>query len=115
MQLPEEKSKKQTEAEPNPAHSTELSSAWHALLGAQFTPPPEDELRIDPAAQVQPQASDPWNTLLHTQGVEAVDLQKVHLHDLHAVNSAEIEYALNIIQEASNQPATQGQPPEKPR
>lgn len=112
MQSPKEEGKQQSGAEPDPAHSPELSEAWRVLLGLQSTPAREGEDPLDPAAQVQPQASDPWNALLHARGMESVDLQKIRLRELHpAASDEDIEHALNIIQEAGNPPASQENKP----
>ncbi|HEX7737123.1 MAG TPA: hypothetical protein VF458_19920 [Ktedonobacteraceae bacterium] len=112
MQSPKEEGKQQFAAEPNPAPSPELSEAWRVLLGLQSTPAQEGETPLDPAAQVLPQASDPWNALLHVRGMESVDLQKIHLRELHpAASDEDIEHALNMIQEASNLPAPQEKKP----
>lgn len=82
----------------------ELSATWQALLGLQGsgeaqTPP------VDPTAPVQPLASDPWSSLLNASGMQPVDLQKAHLHDLHTLDSddPDIEQALNIMREATGQ------------
>lgn len=113
MQSQNENGKQQSPAEPRFAHNQELSEAWRLLLGSQSsaakdgTPSP-----ADPAAQVQPQASDPWSALLHVQGMETVDLQKIRLHELHpAASDEDIEQALNIMQEAAEQQASQEKKP----
>src|SRR5215472_4445694 len=97
MQLPREEDKSQSAANPEAAQNPELSSAWRTLLGLQSNSAPE----VDPAAQVQPQASDPWSALLHARGMESVDLQKIRLRELlPAASDEDIEHALNVIQEA---------------
>ncbi len=78
----------------------ELSEAWRALLGLQSTDAPGNQDAPDPMAQVQPLASDPWSNLIHAQGIESVDLQKIHLHGGRAPHlDAEVEHALDIMQE----------------
>ena len=74
-----------------------LSDAWNELLGihslgVQAVP--------NITAVVPPVASDPWNELLHAQGVEVIDLQHVHLHTIDApLNDLDLEQALRIMQE----------------
>jgi hypothetical protein len=112
MQSPKDEGKQQSTTKPDAARNLELSEAWRVLLGLQSTPAPEGETQVDPAAQVLPQASDPWNALLHARGMESVDLQKIHLRALlPAASDEDIEHALNIIQEASNLPAPQEKKP----
>lgn len=104
MQSQNEDGKQPPAKEPDLNAQPELSDAWRALLGLQATPTTADGQQVDPAAQVLPQASDPWNTLVHAQGMETVDLQKVRLHTLRpADGDEEVEQALNIIQEANVQ------------
>ena len=104
MQSHNENGKKQ----PGHAQDADLSEAWQALLGSQSGARRTGEAQIDPDAQVVPQASDPWNALIHAQGMETVDLQKIRLHELHPTASDEdIEHALNIMQEATEQQASQ--------
>jgi len=112
MQSQNENGKQQSAAEPGLAHNQELSAAWRALLGSQPTSTTDGASQLDPAAQVQPQASDPWNALLHVQGMETVDLQKIRLRELHpAASDEDIEHALNIMQEAAEQQASQEKQP----
>ncbi len=105
MQSHNENGKQPAAQEPDLSTQPELSAAWRALLGLQSTPPAEDGQEIDPAAPVLPPASDPWNALVHAQGMETIDLQKVHLHTLLPAGSddKEVEQALDIIQEAQVQ------------
>lgn len=103
-----EKGQQNSAEEPRLPQETELSDAWRALLGLQASEGKEGAPQVDPAAQVLPLTSDPWSSLLHAQGMQAVDLQKIHLHDLHpALNNDDVEHALNIMQEAVDQPASQ--------
>jgi hypothetical protein len=74
----------------------ELSEAWRTLLGLSDQP-----AQADGTNQVQGVSGDPWSNLVHAQGMQAVDLQKVHLHDLHpTTNNDDIEHALDLMQEA---------------
>lgn len=105
MQSSHEEDKKKSAAEQQHTEP-ELSDAWRALLGLQTGEKElEDGQSLDPAAQVPPLASDPWSSLLNAQGMQPVDLQKVHLHNLHAAlqDNNDIEHALNIIREATGQ------------
>ena len=74
-----------------------LSDAWNELLGihslgVQAVP--------NITAVVPPVASDPWNELLHAQGVEVIDLQQVHLQCVDApLDDFDVEQALHIMQE----------------
>lgn len=112
MQSPNENGKQQSTADSGPARDTELSEAWRALLGSQLPSVPSGT-PSDLAAQVQPLASDPWSLLLNAQGMETVDLQKIHLHALHpATNDDDVEHALNLMREATGQLTSQE---EKPR
>jgi len=104
MQSRNEHGKQPPATEPDLAQKPELGEAWRSLLGLQSAQGTAEGQKVDPAAQVQPQASDPWNTLLHAQGMETVDLQKVRLHGLHSTaRDEDVEQALNIIQEANGQ------------
>ena len=114
MQSQNENGKQQSAAQPGCAKDPNLSEAWRALLGSQSTSAPNVGSQVDPTAQVQPQASDPWNALIHAQGMETVDLQKIRLHALHpAASDEDIEHALNIMQEAAEQQASQAKKPEE--
>ncbi|HEY0756143.1 MAG TPA: hypothetical protein VGD98_19460 [Ktedonobacteraceae bacterium] len=108
MQSPKEENKQQSAADLDAAQNPELSAAWRTLLGLQSNPAPE----VDPAAQVQPQATDPWSALLQARGMESVDLQKIHLRGLlPAASDEDIEHALNMIQEANGSPTSQEKKP----
>ncbi len=91
---------KKNVAQPEP----ELSATWQALLGWQAAGEAQTP-RADPAASVQSLASDPWSSLLNARGMQPVDLQKIHLHDLRAPASDDhdIENALDIMREATGQ------------
>jgi hypothetical protein len=101
MQLPEKKGK-QNAAEEGQQQDPQLSETWRALLGLQPSDETGEQPQIDPSAQVQPLASDPWNDLQHASGMQPVDLQKVRLHELHeSVNDDDVEHALNLMREAT--------------
>jgi hypothetical protein len=88
---------------------TELSATWQALLGLGEA----KTSKADPAASVQPLASDPWSSLLNARGMQPVDLQKAHLHKLRAQakNDPDIEHALDIMREATGQLPIVKEPP----
>ena len=74
-----------------------LSDAWNELLGIHSL---GVEAVPNIAAVVPPVASDPWNELLHAQGIEVIDLQRLHLHTIDApLNDLDLEEALRIMQE----------------
>lgn len=102
MQSPNEEDKNNVPAEQRLRQDLELSEAWRTLLGLQPSEQPEGTPEIDPAAQVQPLPGDPWSRLLQAQGMQSVDLQKIHLHDLYpSVSDDDIEHALNLMREAT--------------
>jgi hypothetical protein len=74
-----------------------LGDAWNELLGihslgVQAVP--------NITAMVPPVASDPWNELLHAQGVQIIDLQQMRLHTMEvSLNDLDVEQALHIMQE----------------
>jgi len=108
MQSQNENGKQQPAAEADLAQNPEISEAWRSLLGLQSAHSKDGRSQTDPATQAQPQTGDPWNMLLQAKGMEAVDLQKIHLHALHpAASDEDIEHALNIIQEATGQSRSQ--------
>lgn len=81
----------------------ELSETWRALLGLQASQSGEGNSDA-PIVQVEPLEGDPWGHLIQAQGMQSVDLQKVHLHELHsAENDDDVEHALNIMREATGQ------------
>jgi hypothetical protein len=80
----------------------ELSEAWRLLLGLQPSEQQEGASEVDPTAQVPPVAGDPWSHLLQAQGMQSVDLQKIHLHDLYPeASDDDVEQALNLMREAT--------------
>lgn len=99
MQSSNDKEKKNTSAGQN----QELSEAWRALLGLRSSEL-DEALEGDTATQVQPLADDPWSHLIHSQGMQSVDLQKIHLHDLYPnATDDDVEHALNIMRESTGQ------------
>jgi hypothetical protein len=82
----------------------ELNETWRALLGLPPSGQPEEAPADDPAGPVQPLAGDPWSHLIHAQGMQSVDLQKIKLHELYPEASDEdVEHALNLMREATGQ------------
>ncbi len=74
-----------------------LSDAWNELLGIHSL---GVEAVPNITTVVPPVASDPWNKLLHAQGIEIIDLQQVHLHTIDApLNDLDVEQALHFMQE----------------
>ena len=111
MQSPNEKGQQSSLPELPSAQSPELSEAFRALLGLQSPEGPAGTQEVDPAAQVPPQASDPWSHLLQSQGMQSIDLQKLSLRDLRAVvnDDDDVEHALNVMREATGHlPAVDG-------
>jgi hypothetical protein len=63
-----------------------------------------DLLAEEQPAPIQPLAGDPWSHLIQSQGMQAVDLQKVRLHDLYpAAGDEDVEHALNLMRESTGQ------------
>lgn len=88
----------------------ELSETWRALLGLQSSQDSEEQ----PVVQVEPLAGDPWGHLIQSQGMQSIDLQKIHLHELYPAANDDVEHALNIMREATGQlPALDKQAREK--
>ncbi|MGH2509693.1 MAG: hypothetical protein ACRDHZ_20125 [Ktedonobacteraceae bacterium] len=83
---------------------TELSATWQALLGQQASGEAKTP-KVDLATPAQPLSSDPWSSLRNAQGMQPVDLQKVHLPNLRASanDDHDIEDALSIMREATGQ------------
>jgi hypothetical protein len=77
----------------------ELSETWRELLGIQEG---EREIRLPPGsdAPLPTLESDPWNELVHAQGVEVVDLRQLHPDTAHApLSEKDVEQALQNLQE----------------
>lgn len=77
----------------------ELSDTWKELLGNSGVAPGK------PVNPGQPLSNDPWNELLNAQGMQAVDLQRVHLHNLRtrSGDDQEVEQALDLMRESTEQ------------
>ncbi len=78
----------------------ELSDTWRKLLGIYSTD--RTDMQADTNLPVTPSSlnSDPWNQLLHMQGVELIDLQHLRLQDMQiSLSDQEVEQALQIMQE----------------
>ena len=83
----------------------ELSEAWRLLLGMEADA--INRVPTDPAntpGSTQEDAplltGDPWASLLHTTGIQVVDLQQVHMHTAQPpMDERDVEHALDIIQE----------------
>ena len=71
----------------------ELSDAWLELLGKQADTSTASNGTI-PALE-----SDPWRSLLHSNGVKTIDLQKVHL----PMSDSDVEQLLHYMQDQSTQ------------
>ena len=69
----------------------ELSQTWLELLGKQVDVP------VASNSLVPPLESDPWSSLLQGQGVQVVDLQKVHL----PMSDSDVEQLLYFMQDPS--------------
>lgn len=90
--------KKNAPAKQDSQQDAELSETWRALLGLQSAQGTEDS----PAVQVEPVAGDPWGHLIQSQGMQSIDLQKIHLHELYpAASDDDIEQALDIMREST--------------
>ncbi|GAC1429850.1 MAG: hypothetical protein PVS3B3_00560 [Ktedonobacteraceae bacterium] len=71
----------------------ELSRTWLELLGKQIDASPTSNCSI-PAFD-----SDPWNSLVQVQGIQTVDLQKIHL----PMSDLDVEQLLHYMQDQSTQ------------
>jgi hypothetical protein len=77
----------------------ELSQVWRELLGEAHAQPV-----ARPAEGIIPTLeNDPWSALVHADGTEVVDLQKLDLH----MSDQDVERVLQVMQD---QPAS---PPNK--
>ncbi len=111
MQAPDQNEKsKHNDLEKKVEQRLELSEAWRQLLGqeAQASPLPSslEEVKsggIDNQEGVPVLRHDPWNSLVHEQGIQIVDLQQAHVHKAQATGEeSDVEHALNIMQEQQN-------------
>ena len=95
-----------------------LSEIWHELLGIHALETlVEDEGGEGVGAPEVPMGllelpsfeGDPWGELLHTRGVELVDLQHSELATVHvSLSEVEVEQALQIMQEQAIEEGGQG-------
>lgn len=113
MQAPDQNDKsKHDDLEKKVEQQLELSEAWRQLLGleAQASPLPSslEALKIagiDNQEGVPVLSHDPWNSLVHEQGIQIVDLQQAHIHKAQASGEeSDVEHALDIMQEQQNKP-----------
>lgn len=74
-----------------------LNDVWRKLLNMQAA----EIQSIPEVVEIVPSISnDPWNELLQAQGIQAVDLQQLHLHEIYASQSTlDVEQALHRMQE----------------
>jgi hypothetical protein len=113
MQAPDQNDKsKSDDLEKKVEQQLELSEAWRQLLGleAQASPLPST-MEAAKAAGVDNQegvpvlSHDPWNHLVHEQGIQVVDLQQAHVHKAQtAGEESDVEHALDVMQEQENRP-----------
>lgn len=113
MQAPDQNDKsKQDDLEKKVEQQLELSAAWRELLGLeeQASPLPLSleavkAAGIDNQEGVPVLSHDPWNSLVHEQGVQVIDLQQAHVHKAQASGEeSDVEHALDIMQEQENKP-----------
>jgi hypothetical protein len=87
----------------NEEEQLELSAAWRALLGLESLAPVVDratDAHGQPAADAPVLENDPWSALLRTQGIQVIDLQRLHIRSMPpSFNERDVELALNNIQE----------------
>ena len=80
-----------------------LSETWQELLGSYpvetLAKSGEEVTSVTPMT-VPAFTDDPWNQLLHIQGVEMIDLQQERLETAHvAFSDVEVEQALEVMWE----------------
>ena len=80
-----------------------LSETWQELLGSYpvetLAKSGEEMTSVTPVT-VPAFTDDPWNQLLHIQGVEMIDLQQERLETAHvAFSDVEVEQALEVMWE----------------
>ena len=103
---------KQNELEKKVEQQLELSAAWRQLLGLEALPTtPATPLEAGKAAGADKLESvpvlrhDPWNSLVHEQGIQVVDLQSAHVQKAQVVGTeSDVEHALEMMQEQENKP-----------
>jgi len=113
MQAPDQNERsKSDDLEKKVEQQLELSEAWRQLLGleAQASPlPPLSEAvkaaGVDNQEGLPVLSHDPWNSLVHEQGIQVIDLQRAHVHKAQAAGEvSEVEHALDMMQEQVNKP-----------
>ena len=84
----------------------ELSDTWRKLLGSHLS---EEGAGAEKGTASPSLTNDPWSQLLHARGVEIVDLQQQHLHEIQiSLSELEVEDALQIMQEHPLEGKSQG-------
>ena len=87
------------------ADDSELSDIWRNLLGvyASAFAADTENMPENIARSPVPVVDDPWGELLHSQGIELVDLQQYRPHRSQTVqvsfSEQEVEQALQFLQE----------------
>jgi hypothetical protein len=113
MQAPDQNDEsKSDDLEKKVEQQLELSEAWRQLLGleAQASPLPPDleavkAAGVDNLEGVPVLSYDPWNSLIHEQGVQVIDLQQAHVRtEQTAGEVSEVDHALDMMQEQVNKP-----------
>jgi hypothetical protein len=89
-----------------------LSETWQELLGTYpvetLAKSGEEVTSVTPMT-VPAFTDDPWNQLLHIQGVEMIDLQQERLETAHvAFSDVEVEQALEVMWEQPTEENGQG-------
>ena len=89
-----------------------LSETWQELLGTYpvetLAKSGEEMTSVTPVT-VPAFTDDPWNQLLHIQGVEMIDLQQERLETAHvAFSDVEVEQALEVMWEQPTEENGQG-------
>ena len=113
MQAPDQNDKsKHDDLEKKVEQQLELSEAWRQLLGLEVQASPSPSLleavqavEMNNQEGVPVLSHDPWNSLVHEQGIQVVDLQQAHVHKAQtAGEESDVEHALDMMQEQENKP-----------
>jgi hypothetical protein len=113
MQAPDQNDKsKHDDLEKKVEQQLELSEVWRQLLGleAQASPSPSllgaaQAAEMDNQEGVPVLSHDPWNSLVHEQGIEVVDLQQGHVYKAQTDDEeSDVEHALDMMREQENTP-----------
>ena len=114
MQAPDanDAGKQQNELEKKVEQQLELSVAWRQLLGLEaLSASPASLLEAGKAAGAENSEGvpvlrhDPWNSLIHEQGIQVVDLQAAHVQKAQGTGAeSDVEHALDKMQEQENKP-----------